>query len=87
MRSHHKDRGVEDQVNVWHLCKTIKLMLTTKAKEKECQELGHWIKSVTNHFWWSLRTCEGNALVLKENWISQVHHVADKHNFIAQLHS
>ena len=47
----------------------------------ECAELAPWIKSITNHLWWSAMTCEGNPLLLKEKWTSILHHVADKHEW------
>ena len=81
MRTVYKDRGVEHQVDVWHLCKNIKSKLAKKAKKKGCEELAPWIKSVTNHLWWSSMTCEGNAELLKEKWTSILHHVADKHSW------
>ena len=81
MRDEYKDQGIEHQVDVWHLCKNIKSKLATKAKKKECVELAPWIKSVTNHLWWSSMTCEGNPQLLKEKWISILHHVADKHHW------
>ena len=81
MRSEYKDLGVEHQVDVWHLTKNIKSKLVTKAKEKECKDLSPWIKSVTNHMWWSAMTCDGNPQLLKEKWVSILHHTADKHDW------
>ena len=54
MRSEYKDLGVEHQVDVWHLTKNIK------------SKLSPWIKSVTNHMWWSAMTCDRNPQLLKE---------------------
>ena len=81
MRSEYKDLGVEHQVDVWHLTKNIKSKLVTKAKKKECRDLSPWIKSVTNHMWWSAMTCDGNPQLLKEKWVSILHHTADKHDW------
>ena len=85
MRTEYKERGVEHQVDVWHLCKNIKSKLAKKAKKKECEELAPWIKSVTNHLWWSAMTCEGNAELLKEKWISILNHVVDKHSWDSSI--
>ena len=49
MKNEYKAQGIEHQVDVWHLCKKIKSELATKAKKKENEDLGPWIKSVTNH--------------------------------------
>lgn len=81
MKQEYKDRGVEHQVDVWHLCKNIKSKLAAKAKKKECKDLAPWIKSITNHLWWSSMTCEGNPQLLKEKWTSILHHVVDKHEW------
>ena len=81
MKSEYKDLGVEHQVDVWHLTKNIKSKLVTKAKKKECRDLSPWIKSVTNHMWWSAMTCDGNPQLLKEKWVSILHHTADKHDW------
>jgi len=48
MGTEYKERGVEHQVDVWHLCKNIKSKLAKKAKKGGCKELAPWIKSVTN---------------------------------------
>lgn len=49
--------------------------LATAAKRSECEGLGERIPSIRNHLWWSAQTCEGDAEVLKEKWVSAVHHV------------
>ena len=76
MRSEYKDLGVEHQVDVWHLTKN-----TTEAKKKECKDLFPWIKSVTNHMWWCAMTCDGSPQLLKEKWVSILHHTADKNDW------
>ena len=80
MRNEYKERGVEHQVDVWHLCKNIMSKLSKKQRKRGRKELAPWIKSVTNHLWWSAMTCEGNVELLKEKWISILHHVVDKHS-------
>ena len=47
-------------------------MLTAKTKTKGFNDLHPWIQSVSNHLW-----CI--ACLLKEKWISIVHHIANKH--------
>lgn len=64
------------QYDVWHLSKSI-----VKAKKKCNQELSLWIKSTSNHLWWSVATCNGDANLLREKWISIVHHAANKHRW------
>ena len=40
-----------------------------------CEKLGQWVPSITNHFWWSIETCQGDAENLKERWLSITNHV------------
>ena len=81
MRTEYKERGVEHQVDVWHLCKNIMSKLAKKQRKGGARNCPPWIKSVTNHLWWSAMTCEGNTELLREKWISILHHVVDKHSW------
>ena len=72
---------VQHQFDVWHVAKSITKKLTEKAKRKECSELFPWIKSVSNHLWWCADTCEGDKNLLREKWISIVHHSANIHSW------
>ena len=38
-----------------------------------------WIRSVVNHLYWSAQSCNGDGELLKEKWMSCVHHVAIVH--------
>ena len=55
--------------------------LRTSSKKKSCEKLGQWIPSITNHFWWSIETCQGDAENLKERWLSITNHVVNRHDF------
>ncbi len=70
----------------WHVAKGVSKKLATEAKRRECEGLGQWIPSIINHLWWSAQTCEGNAEVLKEKWISVIHHVTNRHDWPGNRH-
>ena len=72
---------IDHQVDVWHLAKSITKKLTEKSKKKDCGDLSPGIKSISNHLWWCAETCEGNKELLREKWISIVHHTADIHSW------
>lgn len=72
---------IKHQYDVWHLAKWVTKNLTAKAKAKGCDGLFQWIQSVSNHLWWTVSTCDGDATVLKEKWMSIVHHTANKHTW------
>ena len=48
---------------------------------KKNQDLAPWIQSISNHLWWSASTCEGNAQLLEENWLSMLKHITNKHTW------
>lgn len=72
---------VDHQFDVWHLAKSVTKKLTEKAKKKDCGDLFPWIKSVSNHIWWCADTCNGDKDLLRETWISIVHHAANVHHW------
>lgn len=57
----------------WYVAKGVSKKRSIAAKRKECVGLGEWIPSIVNHLWWSAQTCEANAEVLKEKWVSVIH--------------
>ena len=44
-----------------------------------------WVRSIGNHFYWSAQSCNGNSDLLKEKWMSCVHHVANVHSRNGEL--
>ena len=81
MKKEHPD--IDHQFDIWHFSKSITKKLTAKSKIKECNELGPWIQSISNHLWWCCATCEGNAELLKEKWISLLHHITNTHSWLS----
>lgn len=79
MKEKYKD--ILHQFDVWHFSKNIKSVLREATKKKKYESLNPWTKSIINHFWWSCKTCEGNADILKEKWVSILNHVTDVHKW------
>ena len=79
MRSNYPT--ITHQYDVWHISKWITKKLTKKAKKKGCEELLPWIRSVSNHFWWSAATCDKNADILREKWLSVLYHITGKYRW------
>ena len=84
MREERKDK--KHHIDPWHTCKNNTKHLTQASKKKGCEKLGEWIPSISNHFWWSVETCNGNAEVLKEKWLSVNEHIANRHSFPNNKH-
>ena len=64
MRENEKD--TIHQFDIWHFCKSIKKNLAAAAKNKLSQALNGWIKSINNHLWWAVSTCDGDEKLLSE---------------------
>ena len=79
MRSDYPN--IENQCDVWHLAKWVTKKLMQKSKTKMCMPLMAWIQAISNHLWWSASTCGGNADMLREKWVSILHHVVNKHQW------
>ena len=79
MCTNHPDK--EHQCDPWHLAKSISKKLASASNKTGYQDLKPWIPSVINYLWWSATTCEGNAQLLKENWVSLCHHVTNRHEW------
>ena len=72
---------ITHQFDVWHVSKSIKKKLTKNSNKKECSALSPWIGSVINHFWWCCASCKGDPVILKEKWVSLMHHIINKHTW------
>ena len=42
--------------------------------------LSDWIPSTVNHLYWSILTCKGDPVELKERFCSIIHHVVNRHS-------
>ena len=50
------------------------------AKEKGCDIIGEWSKSMVNHLYWcALSTNDGDGEVMLEKWLSLLNHIHNKH--------
>ena len=79
MRENEKD--TIHQFDIWHFCKSIKKKLAAAAKKKPCQDLNGWIKSIINHLWRTVPTCDGDETLLREKWCSILFHIQNKHKW------
>jgi len=84
MRVNHVNK--DHQFDPWHLAKSVSKKLGLAAKRKDCESLANWIPSIVNHLWWSAMTCDSDAKVLREKWISTIHHVVNRHDWPGNRH-
>lgn len=74
------------EFNPWHVAKRLSKKLAAAAKRMEYEGLAEWILSIINHSWWSTQTSEGDTEVLKEKWVSVIHHVTNRHDWHGNRH-
>uniref|UniRef100_A0A8C6KCV0 Uncharacterized protein n=1 Tax=Nothobranchius furzeri TaxID=105023 RepID=A0A8C6KCV0_NOTFU len=70
----------------WHVVKGVSKKLAAAAKRRECEGLGECIPFIINHFWWCAQTCGGDADVMKEKWVSVIHHITNRHDWPGNRH-
>jgi len=50
------------------------------SKEKNCELIGEWKKSLVNHLYWSaVSTADGNGEMIRAKWLSVDNHIHNKH--------
>ncbi|XP_069472905.1 uncharacterized protein [Ambystoma mexicanum] len=84
MREEYKN--INHQFDVWHLAKTINKKLSAAGKKKNTQGISQWSKSISNHLWWSSKTCEGSLEILLEKWRSVMLHCSNVHRWSTNEH-
>ncbi|KAL3873816.1 hypothetical protein ACJMK2_028655 [Sinanodonta woodiana] len=66
--------------DVWHVAKGVKKKLEHIAKEKQCEDVRSWIKSISNHLYWCAASSEpGNGDLSVAKWHSVANHVQNRH--------
>ncbi|XP_066270376.1 uncharacterized protein [Branchiostoma lanceolatum] len=67
--------------DLWHVCKSLVKELSKASKEKGCEVIKHWIRSIKKHMYWcALSTTQGFCDLIVAKWKSIVRHVANKHD-------
>ncbi|XP_077990951.1 uncharacterized protein LOC144445284 [Glandiceps talaboti] len=73
--------SMSHEYDVFHVAKNVDKKLRQKAKTKGCEDVGPWRPSIVNHFWWCCASCNGDYEMLKDMWISVLHHVCNIHEW------
>jgi len=76
---------INHQFDVWHVSKSIRKKLHQKALKKGATDLMPWVRCITNHLYWSADTCAGSKQLLREKWLSCVHHTVNRHQWNGEL--
>ena len=73
-----KKPEVKHYYDVWHVAKGVSRKLEALAKERNCDEIKPWIRSVVNHLYYCAATSEGGEQVVAK-WKSIANHVQNIH--------
>ncbi|XP_069125559.1 uncharacterized protein [Argopecten irradians] len=77
MREQHP--RTDHYFDVWHVAKGVTKKLEGCAKKKGGEVIRPWIKSASNHMYWTAMTSGDDCEMKRAKWNSLVNHVADKH--------
>ena len=73
-------QGVKHYFDCWHIAKSIKKKLKLLSKKKGYELVGEWIRSLVNHYCWSVMSTEiDDKDLIEAKWKSLIRHVQNKH--------
>ena len=84
MRVNHGE--IDHQFDPWHLAKSVSKKLAAASKKFGCTDLAPWIPSIVNQLWWSVESCNKDPDILCEKWMSIIHHVTNRHEWLGKRH-
>ncbi|CAH3143473.1 unnamed protein product, partial [Porites lobata] len=66
--------------DIWHVSKGLCKKIDKLAKKKECEDVGEWRQSVSNHMYWCAATTpDGNGRTMQEKWKILPLHIQNIH--------
>ena len=77
----NKYSQIKHDYDPWHMSKSLKKKVMLAAKKKNCEVLGLWCRSITNHLWFCAESCDGDPDKLVEMFTSLLYHVTNKHSW------
>ncbi|XP_062615668.1 uncharacterized protein LOC134277345, partial [Saccostrea cucullata] len=73
--------GTNHFYDIWHVAKGTGKKLDALAKVKDCEIVGKWKQSITNHMYWSAgSTPDNNGDMIVAKWESVIQHLQNIHN-------
>ena len=63
-----------------HIPAGLRKKIEVLAKQKQCELVAKWHKSIVNHLYWCVAsTTDGNGDTVKAKWLSLENHIHNKH--------
>ncbi|CAH1242316.1 Hypp6572 [Branchiostoma lanceolatum] len=76
-----EQKGTAHFYDLWHVCKSLVKELRKACKDKGCEVIKDWLKSIKKHLYWcALSTSQGFGELIVAKWKSIVRHIAGKHD-------
>ena len=72
-----KYEEIKHEYDLWHIQKRVKQKLVLT----KYPILLLWLHPIINHLWFCAASCNGDAELLKEMWISILHHITNVHHW------
>ena len=79
MRTTQKD--TTHYYDIWHQAKAIVKKVLKASKEKGCELLAEWSRSIRNHLYWCATSSKaGFSTMIEAKWLSFMRHVNNEHD-------
>ncbi|XP_078029026.1 uncharacterized protein LOC144465065 [Epinephelus lanceolatus] len=79
MREDYSD--IHHEFDPWHVHKSVMKKLVAASNKKDNQDLRPWLKSVSNHLYWSCSSANGDPEKCLQRWRSLLHHICGVHRW------
>ncbi|XP_059389305.1 uncharacterized protein LOC132122845 isoform X3 [Carassius carassius] len=73
-----RERNITHYYDVWHMAKGISKKLEAISKQKDCEKLKKWMKSIINHIYWTAASSTSEPEMIAK-WTTILNHVRDVH--------
>lgn len=72
---------IKHSYDMWHGAKNLGKKLMSVACSKGNEDLKPWLSDITNHFFYSADTCNGDVEIMQVKWASVLNHIVNKHEW------
>ena len=74
-------RDTTHYYDIWHQAKSTVKKVVKASKEKGCEILAEWAKSIRNHLYWCATSSKaGFSALIEAKWLSFMRHVNNEHD-------